>query len=222
MFVSVDVAVSLYGSPLMTRVKICGITNLDDALYAAESGADALGFVFYPNSPRYIEPEAAQAIIQRLPPCVTTVGVFVNEPAEQVNEIIRLTGIQIVQLHGDESPEDCATIERPVIKAFQVSEWFDVQHLSAYSVHAYLLDAYHPRQRGGTGHIFDWAIAREAKEYGRIILAGGLTPENVRQAIEVVRPYAVDVSSGVEWSPGVKDREKVKRFLARARASWIV
>lgn len=200
------------------RVKICGITRFDDALHAAACGADALGFVFYPNSSRYIEPEASRTIIQRLPPFVTTVGVFVDERLERVNEIIRITGIQVVQLHGDEPPEICAEMARPVIKAFRVSERFDVQHLSAYPVRAYLLDAYHPRQRGGTGRVFDWAIARQAKEYGPLVLAGGLTPENVRQAIEAVQPYAVDVSSGVEQSPGVKDREKVRRFLARASA----
>ena len=201
----------------MTKVKICGITNKDDALAAAEFGADALGFVFYPKSPRYIEPERAREIIEELPPFVTSVGVFVNEWKEKVEEIIEVSGIGAVQLHGEESPAYCASFRNvKVIKAFRVSDEFDPERLHDYTVDACLLDAYSKDAYGGTGETFSWEIARRASAYGRIILAGGLTPENVAQAIREAKPYAVDVSSGVERSPGVKDQEKVRAFLARA------
>ena len=201
----------------MTKVKICGITNKTDALAAAEFGADALGFVFYGKSPRYIEPERAREIISQLGPFVIPVGVFVNEEREKVEEIIAASGIGAVQLHGEESPAYCASFRGvKVIKAFRVSNEFDPERLSHYAVDACLLDAYRKDAYGGTGETFSWEIARRAKAVGRIILAGGLTPENVAQAIREVAPYAVDVSSGVERSPGVKDREQVRTFLAQA------
>jgi phosphoribosylanthranilate isomerase len=201
----------------MTKVKICGITNRADALTAAELGADALGFVFYPKSPRYIEPERAREIISRLGPFVIPVGVFVNEERKKIKEIIAVSGIEAVQLHGEESPFYCASFRNvKVIKAFRVSDEFDPERLSHYAVDACLLDAYSKTAYGGTGETFSWEMARRAKAYGRIILAGGLTPENVARAIREVGPYAVDVSSGVECSPGVKDREKMRAFLAQA------
>jgi phosphoribosylanthranilate isomerase len=201
----------------MTKVKICGITNRADALTAAELGADALGFVFYPKSPRYIEPERAREIISRLGPFVIPVGVFVNEERKKIKEIIAVSGIEAVQLHGEESPFYCASFRNvKVIKAFRVSDEFDPKRLSHYAVDACLLDAYSKAAYGGTGETFSWEMARRAKAYGRIILAGGLTPENVARAIREVGPYAVDVSSGVECSPGVKDREKMRAFLAQA------
>ena len=200
------------------KVKICGITNKDDAWAAVELGADALGFVFYRRSPRYVRPERAREIIERLPPFVTTVGVFVNEEKETLKQGIEVSGVIAVQLHGEESPAYCASFRNmKVIKVFQVSDDFDPEILGDYEVDAYLLDAYRKGLYGGTGKTFSWEMARRAKKYGRIILAGGLTPENVAQAIREVGPYAVDVSSGVEQSPGVKDREKVRSFLARAK-----
>ena len=206
----------------MIKVKVCGITNKDDAWAAVELGADALGFMFYRRSPRYVRPERAREIIERLPPFVTTVGVFVNEEKEKVKEIIEVSGVVAVQLHGEESPAYCASFRNvKVIKAFRVSDDFDPERLGDYEVSAYLLDAYQKDAYGGTGKTFSWEMATRAKRYGRIILAGGLTPENVAQAIREVAPYAVDVSSGVEHAPGVKDREKVRRFLARARGSCI-
>lgn len=199
---------------MIPKVKICGITNRDDALMAAELGADALGFVFYRASPRYVLPERAREIIERLPPFVTTVGVFVNEKKETVEEVIETSGIEAVQLHGEESPAYCASLRGvKVIKAFRVRDEFHPERLGHYEVDAYLLDAYQKGLYGGTGKTFSWEMARRGKEYGRIILAGGLTPENVRQAVEAVQPYAVDVSSSVEQSPGVKDREQVRAFL---------
>ena len=201
----------------MTKVKICGITNREEGLAAEEFGADALGFVFYRKSPRYIKPEQARKIIGQLGPFVIPVGVFVNEERKNIKEIIAATGIEAVQLHGEESPAYCASFRNvKVIKAFRVSDEFDLERLNHYTVDAFLLDAYSKAAYGGTGETFSWEIARRAKAYGRIILAGGLTPENVAGAIREVEPYAVDVSSGVEQSPGVKDREKVRTFIAQA------
>ena len=201
----------------LTKVKICGITNRADALAAAEFGADALGFVFYRKSPRYIEPERAREIIAQLGPFVIPVGVFVNEERKKIKEIIDISGIEAVQLHGEESPFYCASFRGvKVIKAFRVSDEFDPEKLNDYTVDAFLLDAYSKAAYGGTGETFSWEMARRAKAFGRIILAGGLTPENVAQAIREVQPYAVDVSSGVEQSPGVKDREKMREFFEQA------
>ncbi len=200
----------------MTRVKICGITNLDDALLAVEYGADALGFVFYEGSPRHVFPETVREIISRLPPFVTTVGVFVNAPPQEIREVMDLAGLDVVQLHGDEPQEECSLFPR-VIKAFRVRELSDIERLKGYSVSAYLLDAYDPEVPGGTGQTFNWDIAVEAKKYGPIILAGGLTPENVADAVSRVRPYAVDVSSGVEAQKGKKDHEKMRLFIERVK-----
>ncbi|MBY4675145.1 phosphoribosylanthranilate isomerase [Marinobacterium arenosum] len=204
-----------------TRVKICGITRLDDAQAAIAAGADALGFVFYKPSPRYIAPDAAAQIIERLPPFVTTVGLFVNETAEQVARTLQLTGLDLLQFHGDESEAFCAGFERPYFKALRMKPELDVLALCQQydSARAILLDAYRPGVPGGTGEAFDWArIPAEMPK--SLILAGGLTPDNVRTAIEQVRPYAVDVSGGVEAAKGIKDQQKIEVFMQEvARAN---
>lgn len=201
----------------MTRVKICGITELEDALKAVEYGADALGFVFFDKSPRNISPQTAALIASELPPFVTTVGVFVNESPDRIRAVSDEVRLSCVQLHGDESPEFCASLGLKVIKALRVRDKADINMLRAYSVSAYLLDTFKEGVPGGTGETFDWEIALEAKKLGRIILSGGLTPENVKDAIELVRPYAVDVSSGIEIKPGRKDPDKVLKFIQRVK-----
>lgn len=199
------------------KVKICGITRKEDALAAAESGADAIGFVFYEASPRHVFPETVRDIIIDLPPFVTTVGVFVNAHPSEIREVLDFTGIDIVQLHGDEPRDVCAFWPR-VIKAFRLGELSNLKLLEEYSVSAYLLDAYSDEIPGGTGQIFNWDIAVEAKRFGPVILAGGLTPDNVERAVRWVHPYAVDVSSGVEAEKGIKDIEKIRAFIERAKS----
>ena len=201
----------------MMRVKICGITNLDDAQAAVVAGADALGFVFYSESPRRIDPELARKIIAQLPPFVTTVGVFVDAPVELVQSIRESCGLTLVQLHGGEPPDQVARFGAFAIKAVRIRGEEDLLLLPRYTVYAYLLDAHVEGVPGGTGKNFNWELARRAKSHGRIILAGGLTPENVRSAIRTAEPEAVDVSSGVEERPGKKDPEKMKRFIAEAK-----
>ncbi len=201
----------------MIKIKICGITNLDDALYAAERGADALGFNFYKKSPRFIEPEKAAEIISQLPPFIQPVGVFVNEREEKIREVQALTCIQTVQLHGDESPEFCEHFGSRVIKAFQIKDKESIKHMAHYHVGAFLLDSYQNSLRGGTGETFDWHLAVVAKTFGRVILAGGLTPENVAEAVKLVQPYGVDVAGGVEREKGIKDQAKLKTFISAVR-----
>ena len=199
------------------RVKICGITNSEDAHAAVEYGADALGFVFA-KSPRQITKEQARDIIAELPPFVSPVGVFADEKADMIKEICDFCCIHTVQLHGNEQPSYLKELEGyTLIKAFRVKEEDDLKPLANYRPHAFLLDSYVKGSPGGTGVPFKWEIARQAHKYGAIILSGGLTPENVREAIRVVKPYAVDVSSGVESSPGKKDTLLVKRFIANAK-----
>ena len=200
----------------MVHAKICGITNREDALCAVNCGADAVGFIFYEKSPRYVAPEKAAKIICDLPPFVTPVGVFVNAP--HIDATVKLAGLRAIQLHGDEPPEACLGHEVPVIRTLRVGSEFDALALRSYPVHTFLLDTARAGSYGGTGETFDWAKAREAKNYGRIILSGGLNPDNVREAIEQVAPYAVDTSSGVEAEPGKKDHKKVRDFLTRAKA----
>lgn len=202
----------------MTRVKICGITSLEDALTAVDAGADALGFVFYAASPRNISPEQAGNIIRLLPPFIQTVGLFVNEDQTTVNTTADQCGLDVIQLHGEETSEYCTAIRRRVIKAFRVKDFTILDVLQQYKVAGFLLDAWHPAAHGGTGKTFNWEIAAEATKRGhRIILAGGLTPENIAESIRQVHPYGVDVSSGVESSPGCKDTSKTRRFIELAK-----
>ena len=204
----------------MVKVKICGITSYEDARVAVEAGADALGFVFYDKSPRYINPVRAAEIISRLPPFIQTVGLFVNEDTAQVNWTADYCGIDVIQFHGDETPEDCLEVKRRVIKAFRVQKIISIDPLEKYQdyqVSGYLLDAWSPDAYGGTGRTFNWELAQAAKQYGPVILAGGLTPENIAEAIRVVNPYGVDVSSGVESALGKKDLEKVREFIKLAK-----
>jgi len=203
----------------MVRVKICGVTNARDARLAARLGADAIGFNLYRGSPRFVKPARIKAIVAALPPFVTTVGVFVNESPDTVTEICRACDLDAAQLHGDESP---ATVDavRGVrrIKAIRVAGPRNVAQCGRYQVEAFLLDAYVPDQHGGTGCTFNWELVRDAAQYGPVILAGGLTPENVSDAIRIAAPYAVDVASGVESEPGKKDKERMTTFIRAARA----
>lgn len=202
------------------RVKICGITNLDDAIAAVNFGVDALGFVFFAGSPRSIAPDEAAAIIKHLPPYISTVGVFVNESPKYIEHIVSQTGIDIIQLHGDEPPEMCSMLRR-VVKAIRVESLETLKPLKDYkdNVSAFLLDTYASDTLGGTGQQFNWDIAVYAKQFGKIILAGGLTPDNVVEAVRRVRPYGVDVSSGVESEKRKKDRKKMKLFIERAKGA---
>lgn len=201
------------------RVKICGITSMEDASAAFEGGADAVGFIFYRKSPRYITPLAASRIVAGLGPFITTVGVFVNESPDGIKAAISASGIDCVQLHGEEGPGECIGYGVDVIKAVRVRDSSDIERLRDFPVSAYLLDTYREGMHGGTGEAFDWEIAVEAKRSGRVILSGGLDPDNVGEAVRSVRPYAVDVSSGVESAPGMKDPDKVLRFIKEARAA---
>ena len=206
----------------MIRAKICGLTDLGDALLAVEAGASALGFVFA-DSPRRISAVEARAIVQGLPPLVATVGVFVDEPTSRIAETAEFVGLTSVQLHGSEPPEALAGLERwKVIKAFRPRRSEELEQLRAYATaSAFLLDTYRPERAGGTGEAFDWRLAQETKAFGKpIILAGGLTPENVARAIELVHPFAVDVATGVEGeTPGKKDPVKLTRFLEAVRSA---
>jgi phosphoribosylanthranilate isomerase len=201
---------------MTVRIKICGITNGGDALAAAQLGADALGFIFA-SSPRQVSAEKVREIIDRLPPMIQTVGVFVDEDHESVSAAANFCRLNLLQFHGSESVEYCASFDRKVIKAMRVGGSEDLRGLSEYSkvVDALLLDTLVPDQYGGTGITFDWNVALEAKKYGRIILAGGLNPENVTDAVKMVKPYAVDASSGLELSPGIKDHGKIAEFIEK-------
>lgn len=205
----------------MTLIKICGITNLDDALAAVAAGADALGFNFYKPSPRYITPQNARAIVGQLPGEILTVGVFVNEETpESVRNIATEAGVAALQLHGDESPGYCRELaDRFVIKTLAVSTNFDDQMIHAYETEAIMLDTKDKALRGGTGRRFDWSIAKRVNELGRkLFLAGGLSPENVAEAIRTVRPYAVDACSALEDKPGIKNHAHLRSFIAAARS----
>jgi phosphoribosylanthranilate isomerase len=198
------------------RIKVCGVTRAEDALAAVRLGVDALGFNFWPGSRRHLTSAAAREIIALLPPFVTSVGVFVNQPEGEMRAIAAETGIQVFQLHGDEPPELCARLPLPVVKAIPVDQVRSLSRLLSYEVSAFLLDT-PSRGYGGSGEPFDWSLAEGVSEVAPVILAGGLTPENVAAAIRAVRPYAVDVASGVESSPGVKDMGKMSRFVSAVR-----
>ncbi len=201
----------------MVCVKICGITNIEDALAAVDYGADALGFIFFKGSPRYVSPETAREITSFLPPFVATVGVFVNETEQKMREVLQYSGMDVLQLHGEEAPAVCAAWHR-VIRSLRIKDFTDLKPLEACSkVSAFLLDSYSPGQFGGTGQIFNWEIAVEAKRFGKIILSGGLNADNVENAIRRVKPYAVDVSSGIEEKKGKKDLKKMRLFIERAK-----
>jgi phosphoribosylanthranilate isomerase len=202
------------------RVKICGITRRDDALCAIDAGADMLGFIFVPSSVRFITPEAVAAIVQSVPKEILTVGVFVDTDRPMILEAVRRSGIRAVQLHGTEPPADTEGLPVRVLKAHRVKPDFDPSVLRRYHVDAHVLDTYVAGAHGGTGQVFDWRIARVAAEQGTIILGGGLDPENVADAIALARPAGVDVSSGVECAPGIKDHVKVRRFVHAARAAF--
>jgi len=200
------------------KVKICGITNLPDGLAAAEAGADALGFMFWDGSPRRVSLETAAGIIRALPPFIIKVGVFVNAPTDLVYRAIGECGLSLLQFHGDETPDYCLQFGLMSMKAFRIRDAESLRALPAYRTEAWLLDAFSAETPGGTGERFDWDLAVHARELGRpIFLAGGLTPANVGEAVRKVRPYAVDVSSGVESAPGKKDPAKVKAFIQAVR-----
>lgn len=199
----------------MVRVKICGITNIEDALKAVELGADALGFIFAP-SPREINPAKAKEIIEKLPPLVTAVGVFVDEKIDTVKYIAEQCGLNAVQLHGNETPEYCEQLNLKIIKTIKN----ETKLMNRYDVSAFLIDTYDPKLAGGTGRISDWDFAVKIKKYGKpVILSGGLTHENVQEAIKKVKPYGVDVNSGIESQPGKKDYKKMSRFMQEVYAT---
>ncbi len=201
-------------------VKICGITCVEDALIAADAGADAVGLMFYDGSPRHVSVGRAGEIHRALPPHISRVGVFVNADAAEVTQAIAACGLSILQFHGEETPEFCRQFPLMTVKAFRVSDAQSLSPLQKYATDAWLLDAHIPDARGGTGTRFNWDLAVEAQKLGRpILLAGGLTPENVGEAIARVQPFGVDVSSGVELAPGRKCPEKVRAFVAAARSA---
>jgi phosphoribosylanthranilate isomerase len=202
----------------MVQIKICGITNIEDALAAASAGADALGFVFHPASPRYVTPGRVREIIAVLPPAVCTVGVFVNLAAVEVLQIAELCGLDFIQLHGAETQAYCRRLPRErVIKALSFRSEEEFAAMAGYPVRAFLVDAHDPVRFGGTGKTCDWSLAGKAAARHPLILAGGLNEENILSALEAVHPMAVDVSSGVEASPGKKDHEKLQSVIAIVR-----
>jgi len=202
-----------------TRIKVCGITTQEDARSAVAAGADALGFIFVERSPRVITPEMVRAITGQLPPFVNSIGVFLDEEREVVEEIVSYCRLSMVQLHGAETPEYCKNLSCRVIKSFSMHPGSDSDELAVYAevVSGFLLDTYHKDLSGGTGMVFDWKLVAQVKPPGPVILAGGMNPENVGEAIRQVKPFAVDVNSGVEYQPGRKDPDKLKNFAHEVR-----
>jgi phosphoribosylanthranilate isomerase len=203
------------------KVKVCGITNAEDASAAVEAGADALGFIFYEKSPRYVVPAVASRIIAELPPLVLPVGVFVNEGMATVRSIMDTCGLAMAQLHGDESASYCRELSRPSLKALRLKDRGSLLALAEYQgrggVRGFVLDSFSEMAYGGTGEVADWTLAAEVAKSSPILLAGGLTPDNVAEAVRTVRPYGVDVSSGVESAPGKKERAKLRAFVEAVR-----
>lgn len=202
-----------------TRIKICGITDPGDLAHAVAAGVDGLGFIFAEKSPRRIEPERARELIRTVPPFVDAVGVFVNEDPDMVTDIIRYCGLTMVQLHGQENIDYCRLMPVRVLKSFAVKEDSDPAEIAAYAevVSGYLLDTHHQGLAGGTGRTFDWNLVEGLRIPGPVLLAGGLGPDNVGEAISAVRPFAVDVNSGVEKSPGVKDHAGITELVEAVR-----
>lgn len=203
----------------MVKVKICGITNADDARLAVEAGADALGFIFVENTPRFVTPVEAASIIRDLPPFVTPVGVFWDHPAGHVKAVVEQCGLRALQFHGDEPPEALTDYRLPIIKTIKLATAADLSRMDGYRVAAFLLDSHARWSEGEQREPIEWTLARQAASRGPIILSAGLTAENVAEAIRVARPYAVDVNSGVEAKPGKKDPDKVRRFIANAKGA---
>jgi phosphoribosylanthranilate isomerase len=207
-------------SDVDVKVKICGITNVEDALAAAQAGADAVGFMFYEKSPRFVTLEQAEAIHQQLPPYIIRVGVFVNPEDELVSAALSHCGLTILQFHGDEPNDFCHQFGVMSMKAFRMKDGSSLQQLADYTTDAFLLDSYVAGKHGGTGEKFNWDLAIEAKKFKRpIFLSGGLTPENIAAAVKKVEPFAVDVSSGVESAPGKKDHKKIRDFITAVRTA---
>jgi phosphoribosylanthranilate isomerase len=204
------------------RVKVCGVRRLEDAMLAVELGASAVGFVFWPRSPRVVTPEQVREITRRLPPFVSAVGVFVNQPRQEVFDVAARAGLTTVQLHGDEDASEYSGSSVAVIKALPVGRGFTMAAVDGVPEDvAVLLDAHDPVRRGGTGRTIEWTVASAAARRRPIVLSGGLTPDNVQTAIREVRPYAIDVSSGVESSPGVKDRTKLRALFAALHSAGV-
>jgi len=210
----------------MVKVKICGITNLEDARDAVAAGADALGFVFSPHSPRYVKPQAAAEIIRQVPKRVKKIGVFVNARPATIKQCVRRCGLDMVQLHGNESSGTCRKCAPvPVIKAFRIRGAFDPASVERYKTFGYLFDSYVPGKPGGTGKTFGWPALKCAEKYcgaGKIFLSGGLNARNVRKAIRMVQPHWVDASSSLESFPGKKDRRKIAGFIKAAKHAAVV
>ena len=203
---------------MIVKVKICGITSVGDALAAVDAGADALGFMFYAPSPRNVSFSVAAEIIRQLPPFVAKVGVFVNPAEDDVRRAIAECGLDTLQFHGEETPEFCRRFGLKTMKAFRVRDAESLKQTEAYPSEAWLLDSYVAGQLGGTGARFNWDLATDAARHHTVLLAGGLTPENAAEAVRKVRPYGLDVSSGVESAPGKKDAAKVRAFIAAAKS----
>ena len=207
-----------------TRIKMCGLTRVKDIDFGVSMGLDALGFIFYDKSPRNVSPDFVRGVVSKLPPFLASVGVFVNRDREEVEEIVEYCGLSHAQLHGKENYKYCERVERNaspchVIKAFRVSETTKRSDFTSYDdvVHGYLLDTYSKGNPGGTGEVFDWEIIKRLDLQRPMILAGGLTPENIKEAIQTIRPFGVDVNSGVEVEPGIKDHSKLMDLVRKVR-----
>jgi phosphoribosylanthranilate isomerase len=209
------------GDSVSLKVKICGITNVEDALAAVKAGADAVGFVFHKESPRRVTSDVVKRIVAQLPPFVLPVGVFVNEDIKIVRDLMDDCGLALAQLHGDEAAAYCDLLGRPVLKAIRLKDRGSLLSLAEYTgrsrVRGFVLDAFSAVSYGGTGQVTDWSLAAEAARTVPVVLAGGLTPANVAEAVQKVKPYGVDVSSGVESRPGRKDHEKIRAFIKAAK-----